>query len=163
MANAKDEADAYNTYVKAFSDGKGAHRVHDMTEVDADTLKQWLGGHGKSTKKPYGTPYAKAPKPVQERAVMKDLIAKREAKGDTEGAEKLRNAPEEQARAAIEGKRLRKYGNNGNWPVEGVPGSSAHTEPMAAELAAKHKVIADWFEETKPPSQLDPSKETDGE
>lgn len=173
MANAADHADAYNTYVKAYSDGKGAQRIHDITEVSADELKNWAGGHGKSTKKAYGAKFETTrTKPVQERAVVKDAIEKLEAQGKTAEAEALKTAPEDKVRAAIEGKRTRKYGvstgTSAGYAIEGVQTAkgtpaTANSAAKAAAYAVKHKEVTNWFEESKPPSQMDASKETDGE
>ena len=176
MANAKDRGDAYNTYVKGFGDGKGGQRVHDITEVTADELDKWAGGHGKSTKKEYGAKFEKARvKPVQERAVVKDAIAKLEAKGEKEKADALRNAPEAETRAAIEGKRTRKYGvasgASAGYPIEGLLNSEGKPvtaknkslekggEKSAEWKGQRHKTVVDWFNKTAPKE----GEETNGE
>jgi len=166
MTYIKDEATARDLYNRGFSDGKGPDRLHDITEVSRGDLVKYLAKHTKTPPKaPYGNPI---PKTVKDRAVVQDAVAKLRAKGDEAGAAKLLSAPEEKLAAAIEGKRTRKYGVKGGYPVEGLTldngePATANTKPKAMARTQAHKKVVDWFEESKPPSQMDLSKETNGE
>lgn len=169
----KDEAAARAHFEAGFGDGKGAQRLGAITEVARGDLVKFLQKH---TSKPANRPYGKladAPaktvgaKPVQERAVVKDLVTKLEAAGKHDEAAKVLAAPEAQLAAAIEGKRTRKYGvgtgNSAGYPVEGVFTSdgqpvTANTKAKAAERTAAHKAVVDWFNKTAPKS----ADETDG-
>src|SRR6185369_1539976 len=104
-------------------------------------------------------------KPVTERAVVKDLIEK----GKTT-PEAIAALPEDQVKAAIAGKRTRKYGvgtgKSAGYPVEGLVNSegkpvTANSKALAAERSAAHKQVEDWFNESKPNSQN--TAETNGE
>ena len=165
----KDRDTAVDLYNRGFSDGKGPDRMHDISEVNRGQLVNYLRKHSASPPTgPYSKkPLVKAPKPLAERAVVKDLIEKGKL---TE--EQVKALPPEQIAAAIDGKRLRKYGvetgASAGYPVEGLVNSegkpvTANTKAKAAERAGAHKKVADWFEESKPSSQMDTSKETDGE
>ena len=174
FTNYKDEAAARDHYVRGFSDGKGNERLGAITEVDRPTAVRLLA---KATKVPWNKPYAMAEeaapkKPAVERAVVKDLITKLEAAGQKEKADAIRALPEDQILAGIAGKRTRKYGvgtgESAGYPVEGITNAegkpvTANTKAKAAQRGAAHKAIEDWFEGSKPPSQMDPSKETAGE
>lgn len=161
----KDQAAAVDSYVKGFSDNKGMARLHDITEVSRPELVKYLAKHStKAPRQPYGEPIeASAAKPVRERAVYKDLVAKK-----PELAEQLAAAPDAQIEKAIEGKRTRKYGTNtgasAGYAVEGLKNSegqpvTANTKLKAQERAAKHKEVTNWFEESAPKK----ADETNGE
>lgn len=168
----KDEAAARDLYNRGFGDGKGPDRMHDITEVTRPDLVKYLLKHTtKPPTKPYGKPMPPAVKPVAERAAVKDAIQKFEAKGDKAKADMLRNAPDA-ALEAIAGKRTRKYGvetgASAGYPVEGLLNSegkpvTANTKAKADQRSAAHKKVTDWFDESKPPSQMDPDKESNGE
>lgn len=160
----KDKSTAVDLYNRGFGDGKGPQRMHDITEVSRGDLVKYLVKHtSKAPTKPYGKPIAPAPKPVKERAVFKDLVAKK-----PELAEALKNAPDEAIAQAIEGKRTRKYGvetgASAGYPVKGIVNSegkpvTANTKAKADERSAVHKQMADWFEGSKPKKET----ETNGE
>jgi hypothetical protein len=156
----KDKDTAIDLFNRGFSDGKGPDRMHDITEVSRGDLVKFLARHTtKAPKGPYGAPMPKAPKPVAERAVVKDLIAK----GKTT-PEEIAAMPPEQVEAAIAGKRTRKYGVKGGYPVEGVTMENgepvtANTKAKAAERTAAHKAQVDWFEKSAPAKE----NETNGE
>lgn len=74
MTGFKDINDARETYLKGFSDDKALARLHDINEVDRDTLTAWLKGASK--KKPYGAPVPKeATTPKVVTATVKALRA----------------------------------------------------------------------------------------
>ena len=164
----KDEATAVDAYNRGFSDGKGPDRLHDITEVTRPELVKFLAKHSNNPPKaPYGEPMPKVAKSPKDKAVFKDLIAKK-----PELAEQLLNAPDDKVAAAIEGKRVRKYGVNtgasAGYPVDGALSSegkpvTANTKLKAQERAAKHKEVTNWYDESKPPSQMDLAQETNGE
>lgn len=147
----KDKDAAVDLYNRGFGDGKGPQRMHDITEVSRADLTKYLARYTtKAPTKPYGKPIPVAPKPVKERAVFKDLIEKK-----PELAEALKAAPDEVIAQAIEGKRTRKYGVKGGYPVEGLVNEAgepvtAKDKKLAAERSASHKKVADWFEKSSP-------------
>jgi Inorganic Pyrophosphatase len=165
MTYVKDRDTAVDLYNRGFSDNKGPARMHDINEVSRGDLVKFLAKH---TKNPPKGPYknyivqtpkeraAAAKKPVAERAVVQDLIAK----GKTT-PEAIAALPPEQVEAAIAGKRTRKYGvetgASAGYPVEGVVNSegkpvTANTKAKAAERSGAHKAVSDWFEKSAPPS-----------
>lgn len=164
----KDEATARRAYESGFSDGKGADRLGAIKEISRGDLVKVLAKH---TKKPWSKPYSMveeaapkaAVKPLAERAVVKDLIAK----GKTT-PEAIAALPPEQVEAAIAGKRTRKYGvgtgASAGYPVEGLLNSegkpiTANTKAKAAERGAMHKAVVDWFAKSAPKGET----ETNGE
>lgn len=151
----KDEAAARKHYAEGFSDNKGPERLGAIKEISRGELVKVLAKH---TSKPWKTPYSmveeKAAKPLAERAVVKDLIAK----GKTT-PEAIAQLPPEQVEAAIAGKRTRKYGvgtgASAGYPVEGLVNSegkpvTANTKAKAAERSAMHKGVVDWFKASAP-------------
>lgn len=169
----KDKATAIDLYNRGFSDGKGPSRMHDITEVTRPQVVKYLAKHTSvAPTKPYGSPMPKAAKPAAEKAVVKDLVEKLKAQGKDAEAEKVLATPDAQLNAAVEGKRVRKYGvetgSSAGYPIEGIVNSegkpvTANTKLKAQERSAKHKEVTNWFEGSKPPSQMDLSKETNGE
>jgi len=159
MTYVKDEATARDLYNRGFGDNKGPERLHDITEVSRGDLVKYLTKHTNNPPKgPYGEPMPKTAKPVKERAVFKDLIEKK-----PELAEALKNAPDEVVAAAIEGKRTRKYGVKGGYPVEGLTNEAgepvtAKDKKLAAARSEAHKKVNDWFEKSAPKGE-----ETNGE
>ncbi len=161
----KDEATARDLFNRGFSDGKGPNRLHDITEVSRDDLVKFLSRHTKTPPKgPYGEPMPKTGKPLAERAVVKDLIAK----GKTT-PEAIAALPPEQVEQAIAGKRTRNYGvgtgASAGYPVEGVLTAdgkpvTANTKATAAERSAIHKKVSDWFQQSAPKG--DATAETNG-
>jgi hypothetical protein len=162
----KDKDAAIDLYNRSFSDGKGPERMHDITEVERPQLVKYLAKHTNNPPKgPYGEPIQKAPKSVKDKAVFKDLVAKK-----PELAEALQNAPDDVVAKAIEGKRLRKYGvatgSSNGYPVEGILNSegkliTANTKAKAAERTAAHKAQVDWFNKSAPKG--DPAVESNGD
>ena len=163
------DADAARAHYEAgFSDGKGAERLGAITEVTRPELVKFLAKHtSKPPKAPYGEmtqPTSAVPgqkKPVKERAVFQDLLAKK-----PEMAAALQNAPDEAIEAAIAGKRTRKYGvgtgASAGYPVEGVLTSegkpvTANTKAKAAERGEAHKAVSQWFEKAKAAAKPDES------
>ena len=166
----KDKDAAIDLFNRGFSDNKGPQRLHDITEVSRPDLVKYLARHSKQPPKgPYGEPMPKAAaKPAAERVVVQDLVNKLKAQGKDAEAAKVLQTPDEQLNAAVAGKRLRKYGVKGGYPVEGVTMENgepvtANTKAKAVERSAAHKAVSDWFEQSKPPSQMDTTKETNGE
>src|SRR5579859_8015679 len=147
----KDKDAAIDLYNRGFGDGKGPQRMHDITEVSRADLTKYLAKYTtKAPTKPYGQPIPVTPKPAKERAVFKDLVEKK-----PELAEALKNAPDEVVAAAIEGKRTRKYGVKGGYPVEGIVNEAgepvtAKDKKLAAERTKTHKSVVDWFEKSAP-------------
>lgn len=155
----KDEAAARQHFDEGFSDGKGADRLGAIKEISRGDLVKFLQRHtSKPANKPFSMAEEKATKaaakPVAERAVVKDLIAK----GSTT-PEAIAALPPEQVTAAIEGKRTRKYGvgtgASAGYPIEGMLNSegkpvTANTKAKAAERSAMHKQVQDWFAKSAP-------------
>ena len=150
FANYKDEAAARDHYNRGFSDGKGPDRLGAITEVDRPAAVKLLI---KATQTPWTKPYkmveAKVPKSVKDKAVFKDLVAKK-----PELAAALQNAPDEVVAKAIEGKRLRKYGvstgNSNGWPIEGILNSegkpiTANTKAKAQDRSDIHNAVREFF------------------
>ena len=161
----KDQDTAVDLYNRGFSDNSGPSRLHDITEVSRGDLVKYLARHSKSPPKgPYGEPMPKGAKPLADRAVIKDLIAK----GKTT-PEAIAGLPPEQVEQAIEGKRTRKYGvetgASAGYPVEGIVNSegkpvTANTKAKAAERSAAHKQMVDWYEKTAPKKENETPGET---
>jgi hypothetical protein len=159
-----DEAAARQHYAEGFSDGKGPDRLGAITEVSRGDLVKFLAKHtSRASNKPFGAMEQAAAVPgkkdVRERAVYKDLLAKK-----PEAAEALAKASDDQIAAAIEGKRVRKYGvgtgASAGYPVEGVFASdgrpvTANTKAKATERSTAHKKVQAWFEKSAPKSETE--------
>lgn len=143
----KDKFAAMDLYNRGFSDEKGPARMHDISAVTPDELSGYLAKH--TTEPPKG-PYS--PKKITPTEVAKPAKTGRVL---TVGPDQPGLTAEAKAAAAER--------NHGNFPVKGVPGATANTQALAEARSAIHKKIADWFEATKPPSQLDLDKETNRE
>lgn len=171
MANARDIDDARDTYLKGFSDDKALARLHDITPVDEDTLKTWLGGHGKSTKKPYGAPVA-AVKP--EPKVVTATVTKLRAQGMNELADKLTGL--EPGKRVAEAARLNAMlaSKQGKLPeaiknqrirppaveVPGAEGITARSKGDAEKKGAALKAARDVFDQHAPPDKEETKAET---
>ena len=163
MANAKDLADARDIYLAGFGDGKGMARLHDITEVSPEEVKQWLNGHGKSTKKAYGAPVV-APK-AEPKLVTTAVTKLREA-GHNEVADAIEKMPVGAERIAATNRALRMMTNKTGTlktgelknarirqaapVVEGTEGVTARSKGEAANKAASLKAARDLFEAHAP-------------
>jgi hypothetical protein len=181
IAHAKSGSDAADHYLRGF-DETGPQRLAGIKEFSEEGIQKWanlLANQPALRRAPVSAALAhRLPEKItapdvgvaktkiaaKDRVAIQENIQKLRAQGNEEGAAKLEaivpGSKEDIAAAKV---RRRLYGENGNWPVKGVPGASANTEGLAATRAATHNKIADWFEETKPPSQLPAEKETNGE